>query len=56
MSNGFFKVPVAINEPVKSYAAGTTDRILLKEAIAELKSRQLDIPMFIGGEEVTITK
>ena len=26
MSKGFFEVPVAINEPVKSYAPGTPER------------------------------
>ncbi len=52
MSNAFFTVPKAINEPVKSYAPGSPERKLLKAAIADLKSKQVDIPMFIGGKEV----
>ncbi|MFI5172933.1 MAG: L-glutamate gamma-semialdehyde dehydrogenase [Chitinophagales bacterium] len=56
MSNAFFHVPKAMNEPVKSYAPGTPERKLLKEAIAELKSKKLDIPMFIGGQEVRTEK
>lgn len=52
MSKGFFKVPVAKNEPVKSYLPGSPEREELKAALAEAKSKQLDIPMFIGGEEV----
>jgi len=52
MSNAFFQVPKALNEPVKSYAPGTPERKLLKAAIADLKSQVIDIPMFIGGEEV----
>ena len=52
MSNAFFSVPKAINEPVKSYAPGSPERKLLKAAIADLKSKQADIPMFIGGKEV----
>ena len=50
MSNAFFHVPKALNEPVKSYAPGTSERKLLKEAITELKSRTVDIPMFIDGK------
>ncbi|MBK7569926.1 MAG: L-glutamate gamma-semialdehyde dehydrogenase [Bacteroidetes bacterium] len=56
MSNAFFHVPKALNEPVKSYAPGTTERKLLKEAITELKSRTVDIPMFIDGKEVRTGK
>src|SRR6478735_589873 len=52
MSNGFFKVPVPKNEPVLSYAPGTKERALLKKAIEEARSKELDIPMYIGAEEV----
>ncbi len=52
MSNAFFIVPKAINEPVNSYAPGTPERKLLKQAIADLKSKHADIPMFIGGNEL----
>ncbi|MBS1508010.1 MAG: L-glutamate gamma-semialdehyde dehydrogenase [Bacteroidetes bacterium] len=52
MSNGFFKVPVPKNEPVLSYAPGTKERAALKSALAEARSKELDIPMYIGAEEV----
>ena len=52
MSNGFFNVPVPINEPVKSYAPGTPEREELQRALKELRTTQADIPMYIGGEEV----
>ena len=52
MSNGFFKVPVPKNETVLSYAPGTKERALLKKAIEEARSKELDIPMYIGAEEV----
>lgn len=52
MSNAFFKVPTAVNEPVKSYAPGSSERKSVKAAIASLKSTQVDIPMFIGGKKV----
>jgi len=56
MSNGFFKVPFPKNEPVLSYAPGTKERQLLKKALEEARTKQLDIPMYIGGEEVRTGK
>lgn len=52
MLKGFFNIPTPVNEPINSYAPGTKERSLLKEAIAEARAKQLDIPMFIGGKEV----
>jgi 1-pyrroline-5-carboxylate dehydrogenase len=52
MSNAFFNVPTPINEPIYSYALGTKERALLKKAIEEARNKTLDIPMYIGGEEV----
>ena len=47
-----YKAPLPINEPIYSYAPGTPERKLLKEAIKEAKNKVLDIPLHIGGEEV----
>ena len=52
MSTGFFVVPTPVNEPILSYAQGSKERELLKAAIAEARAKTLDIPMYIGGEEV----
>ena len=52
MSTGFFKVPTPKNEPVLSYAPNTKERALLKKALEEGRSKELDIPMYIGAEEV----
>lgn len=56
MSKGFFTVPVPTNESVYTYAVGTKERKLLKAAIDEARSKQIDIPMYIGGKEVTTSK
>jgi 1-pyrroline-5-carboxylate dehydrogenase len=40
------------NEPVYSYAPGSPERKQLKKVLAELKSEEIDIPMYIGAEEV----
>jgi len=52
MIKGFFNVPTPTNEPVYSYAVGTKERKLLKAAIDEARAKQIDVPMYIGGEEV----
>ena len=52
MSNGFFAIPLPKNEPVLSYAPGTKERAGLKKALEEARSKVLDIPMYIGAEEV----
>lgn len=56
MSNAFFKVPLPKNEPVLSYAPGSKERQLLKKALEEGRSKELDIPMYIGSEEVRTGK
>jgi 1-pyrroline-5-carboxylate dehydrogenase len=52
MNYGIFTIPDPKNEPVYSYAPNSPERALLKKALAEAKSKELDIPMFIGGQEV----
>ena len=56
MATGFFNVPVAKNEPIKSYAPGSRERTSLKKALAEARSKQIDIPMYINGKEVRTDK
>lgn len=52
MSTGFFKIPTPINEPILSYAPGSKERVAIKKALAEARATVLDIPMYIGAEEV----
>lgn len=52
MSKGFYHVPLPKNEPVLTYAPGTKERELLKKAIADARAQELDIPMYIGGQDV----
>ena len=52
MGNGFFQVPTAFNEPVKSYAPDSPEReAVLKQYKTYYKGSE-DIPMYIGGAEV----
>lgn len=52
MPKGIYNVPQPWNEPVKSYAAGSAERKELQAMLKELRSKELDIPMYIGGKEV----
>lgn len=56
MSTGFFHIPIPKNEPVLSYAPGSKERAALKKAIEEARATTLDIPMYIGGDEVRTGK
>ena len=50
MSNGYFKVEMPKNEPVKAYLPGSPERASLKKEL-ERQSAQV-VPMIIGGKEV----
>lgn len=52
MGKGFFNVPKAVNEPVKSYAKGTPERDAVLKAYKELWNSQADVPLYIGSEEI----
>ncbi len=52
MPKGFFKVPAPKNEPVYSYAPNTPERQLLQDELKRMRETEVDIPMYIGSEEV----
>src|SRR5690606_19716254 len=52
MSTGFFNVPVAVNEPVKTYAPGTAEREEVQKTFKEMYQSTVDIPLYIGGKEI----
>lgn len=56
MQFGYFNYPMPANEPVLSYAPGSPEKLALKKALADLKKRTLDIPMYIGGKAVRTGK
>ncbi|MEM6516329.1 MAG: L-glutamate gamma-semialdehyde dehydrogenase [Bacteroidota bacterium] len=53
MGKGFFNTPIAINEPVKTYAPGSPEREAVLEAYNEMFNANIDIPMYINGENVS---
>lgn len=52
MAKGFFNVPVAKNELVLNYAPGSPERAELKAMLGEMRSKETELPMVIGGKEV----
>jgi len=51
MSNGFFKVPKAVNEPVNAYVPGSVQHKDLLDTYNRMFNQQVDIPFYIGGKE-----
>lgn len=52
MGKGFFNVPIAVNEPVKSYAPGTPEREAVLQAYKEMYNSSIDVPLYINGKDV----
>ncbi len=52
MINGIPKIDMPENEPVWSYAPGTTEKEVLKRRLMQLHRKKIDIPCIIGGRSV----
>lgn len=52
MPKGIYRVPKAINEPIKNYAPGSAERKELQAMLKELRAKQIEVPMYIGGAQV----
>ncbi|AVR45538.1 1-pyrroline-5-carboxylate dehydrogenase [Christiangramia fulva] len=52
MGKGFFHVPIAVNEPIKSYAPGTPEREEVLLTYKDLYNSKMEVPLYIGSEEV----
>lgn len=52
MGKGFYKVPIAVNEPVKSYAPGSPEREEVLETYKSMYNSTVEVPLYINGKEV----
>ncbi|HEA29200.1 MAG TPA: aldehyde dehydrogenase family protein, partial [Leeuwenhoekiella sp.] len=52
MGKGFFEVPLAVNEPVKTYAPGSPERKEVLDTYKELYNSTIDAPLYINGKEI----
>lgn len=46
-------MPIAINEPVKTYAPGSDERDAVSKTYKELFNSKTEVPMYINGKDVT---
>jgi 1-pyrroline-5-carboxylate dehydrogenase len=54
MANGSFQVPFPVNEPVLSYAPGSSEREELQKMYNTMYNQSpIDVPMYIGADLVT---
>ncbi len=49
-------IMMTLNEPVLEYRKGSVERIALEVALAEAKSKVIEIPMYIGKNRITTDK
>ncbi len=52
MLKGFFNVPKAVNEPVKSYAPNSSEKAKVLEAYTKMWNETIDVPLYIGNNEI----
>lgn len=53
MAKGYYDIPLAVNEPVRSYEPGSPERKELQETYDKMWGESIDIPMVINGKKVT---
>ncbi len=51
MASGFYQVPKAVNEPIKSYAPGSPELKTLLATYNKMYKEEIDIPFYIGSKE-----
>ncbi|WP_416444276.1 L-glutamate gamma-semialdehyde dehydrogenase [Leeuwenhoekiella sp. A16] len=52
MGKGFFEVPIAINEPVRSYAPGSPERDEVLATYKEMYNSKINVPLYINGKDI----
>jgi 1-pyrroline-5-carboxylate dehydrogenase len=52
MLKGFFNVPKAVNEPVKSYTPNSPEKAAVLAAYKQMWNSKIDVPLYIGSEEI----
>ena len=52
MNNSLITFPLPANEPVKSYLAGSPERVALEKELERQSKLVVDIPIIIGGKEI----
>jgi len=53
MGKGFFNVPIAVNESIKSYAPGSPEREAVHKTYKDMFNSKIDVPFYINGKNIT---
>ena len=53
MGKGFFNTPIAVNEPVKTYAPGSPEREAVLAAYDKMFNSKVEVPLYINGKDVS---
>ena len=54
-SGSRLEVPKAVNDPVRGYMPGSSEREEVQKYIREFRANPVDIPVYINGKEVRIS-
>ena len=52
MNNCVIETPKPVNEPILSYGPGSPEKSRLKKALQKMASREIEIPLIIGGKKI----
>ncbi|MBZ9627400.1 L-glutamate gamma-semialdehyde dehydrogenase [Psychroflexus sp. CAK1W] len=52
MGKGYFQVPTAINEPIKTYAPGSPERDSIEKMYKKIYNEKAEVPLYIGDKEI----
>ncbi|MDT0556980.1 L-glutamate gamma-semialdehyde dehydrogenase [Patiriisocius hiemis] len=52
MGKGFFEVPIAVNEPILSYAPGSSERERVLKTYKEMYNETIEVPLYINGKDI----
>jgi len=53
-THAVFKTPAPYNEPIRDHAPGSPEREQLRTKLAELSGQTLELPLVIGGKDVSL--
>ncbi len=52
MGKGFYEVPIAVNEPILSYAPGTPERDRVQKTYKKMYDETVEVPLYINGKDI----
>jgi 1-pyrroline-5-carboxylate dehydrogenase len=52
-THGIFRVPPALNEPVRGFAPGSPERASLAARLEQMAGERIEVPLVIGGKDVS---